>query len=65
MICSKGRFVAKLPHARVDELVRNGTGEYFDPGHGRPMKQWIAISGSASLWIALAKEARDFVAAQA
>src|SRR5262245_17574387 len=27
----KGRFVAKLPRSRVDELVERGLGEYFDP----------------------------------
>jgi hypothetical protein len=36
----KGRFVAKLPRGRVDELVSGGSGEYFDPGHGRLMKEW-------------------------
>ena len=33
----KGKFVAKLPKERVDELVSGGKGEYFDPGHGRLM----------------------------
>lgn len=61
MIASNGNFVIKLPAARVDELVHSGTGEYFDPGHGRLMKQWLAMSGKSSLWLALAKEARDFV----
>jgi hypothetical protein len=39
----KGKFVAKLPKERVDELVSRGNGEYFDPGHGRLMKEWIAV----------------------
>ena len=41
MISSKGQFVAKLPRERVDELVRLGQGEHFDPGHGRKMKEWV------------------------
>jgi hypothetical protein len=34
----KGRFVAKVPKERVDALVSSGNGEYFDPGHGRLIK---------------------------
>jgi hypothetical protein len=61
MISSKGVFVAKLPKARVDELVGRGEGAYFDPGHGRLMKEWIAFGEASSSWVALAKEARAFV----
>jgi hypothetical protein len=61
MISSKGKFVAKLPKDRVDELVRLGKGEYFDPGHGRLMKEWIAFDGGAKSWPDLAFEARRFV----
>jgi hypothetical protein len=43
---TRGKFVAKLPKERVDELVVNGAGERFNPGHGRLMKEWVA--GSAS-----------------
>jgi TfoX/Sxy family transcriptional regulator of competence genes len=57
----KGRFVAKLPKERVDELVRSGTGAHFDPGHGRLMKEWIALEGTEELWLDLAKEARRSV----
>lgn len=56
-----GRFVAKLPKARVDELVRAGTGERFDPGHGRLMKEWIALLPGQEDWVALAQEAYRFV----
>jgi len=59
MVSSKGQFVAKLPRERVDELVRLGQGEYFDPGHGRKMKEWVAMSGHASEWMAIAREAYD------
>jgi hypothetical protein len=58
---SKGKFVAKLPRHRVDELVRQGQGEYFDPGHGRLMKEWVALEGATSLWVDLAREAHRFV----
>src|SRR5579859_212628 len=61
MISSKGKFVAKLPKDRVDELVRLGQGEYFDPGHGRLMKEWISFDGGAKSWPDLAVEARRFV----
>jgi hypothetical protein len=64
MISSKGTFVVKLPKARVDELVRAGQGAYFDPGHGRLMKEWLAVDDAADApadLIALAIEARQFV----
>jgi hypothetical protein len=63
MMSSKGKFVAKLPKDRVDELVRQGQGEYFDPGHGRLMKEWIELDGGAKGWPDLAVEARRFVGA--
>jgi hypothetical protein len=48
MQSSKGEFVAKLPRGRVDELVRLGKGEYFDPGHGRLMKEWLVVRPARS-----------------
>jgi TfoX/Sxy family transcriptional regulator of competence genes len=57
----RDKFVAKLPKARVDALVDAGTGERFDPGHGRVMKEWIAIASHPERWIDLATEAYDFV----
>ena len=57
----RGRFVVKLPRERVDEVVSAGKGEHFDPGHGRRMKEWIAIQHEEAGWIGLAKEAHDFV----
>ncbi len=56
----KGKFVAKLPRERVDELVRTG-GEYFDRGQGKPLKEWVALRGGQARWIELAKEAQRFV----
>jgi hypothetical protein len=57
----KGRFVAKLPREKVDELVSGGGGEYFDPGHGRLMKEWVTFDAGTASWVELAKEAYRFV----
>jgi hypothetical protein len=62
MISSGGRFVAKLPADRVDEFVRDGIGQRFDGGRGKPMKEWLALDHATGLWIEIAKEARRFVA---
>jgi hypothetical protein len=64
MISSKQQFVAKLSRERVDELVRLGQGERFDPGHGRLMKEWIAMAGHETTWIDLAREAYQHVRRQ-
>jgi TfoX/Sxy family transcriptional regulator of competence genes len=57
----RGKFVAKLPKSRVDELVSSGIGEHFNPGHGRLMNEWIAIPEHSDRWIKLASEAYEFV----
>ena len=57
----KGRFVAKLPRERVDALVGAGIGAPFDPGHGRLMKEWVAVDEAGPPWIDLAREAHRFV----
>jgi TfoX/Sxy family transcriptional regulator of competence genes len=57
----KGSFVAKLPKDRVNQLVTSRTGEYFDPGHGKLMKEWVALAGAVNQWVDLAREARRFV----
>ncbi|MGI8554245.1 MAG: hypothetical protein ACR2PL_26170 [Dehalococcoidia bacterium] len=62
MLSSKGRFVVKLPRQRVDALIAAGEGERFNPGHGRLMKEWVAIEPSAAeAWLSLAREAMQFV----
>ena len=61
MMSSQGRFVVKLSKKRVDELVGGGKGERFDPGHGRPMKEWFVVGAGKADWVELAKEAYDFV----
>jgi hypothetical protein len=59
---SRGAFVAKLPKARVDELIAQGKGERFDPRRdGRVMKEWISVEGDEESWVALASEALAFV----
>lgn len=59
----KGRLVVKLPADRVEALVADGTGERFDPGHGRIQREWLAVQGdSAPQWLRLATESETFVA---
>jgi hypothetical protein len=63
MVTSKGLFVVKLPRTRVDALTSEGRVRNFDPGHGRPMKQWCVVeTGTAKDWVSLAREAMAFVA---
>lgn len=58
---SKGEFVVKLPKDRVDELVKSGEGERFDPGHGRAMKEWLVVGTAKTSWVGFAKEACEFM----
>ena len=62
MVSSRAEFVVKLPLARAAELVASGRGTYFDAGRGKPMKEWVVVTGGERLWIPLAKEARDSAA---
>jgi hypothetical protein len=58
----EGELVLKLPRERVDGLIDLGVAERFDPGHGRPMKEWAAIPPEQSRrWPKLADEAFNFV----
>jgi hypothetical protein len=58
------RLVVKLAAARVDELVAQGAGERFDPGHGRVQREWLSVtSDDPADWLALASEAERFVGA--
>ncbi len=58
----KGNLILKLPKVRVDHLVASDKGEHFDPGHGRIMKEWVAVKPTdQNEWLALAKQAKDFV----
>ena len=58
----KGRLVVKLPRQRVDMLIASGDGERFDPGHGRLMREWLALAPTSQQdWLPLAREAMTFV----
>jgi len=62
MLSSGQQLVAKLPADRVDALLASGDGEPYDPGHGRLMKEWVALKPSSSMeWLPLAREALEFV----
>jgi len=61
----KGKLVVKLPRERVEALTLSGMGEPFDPGHGRLMKAWVAVTATAGdEWLTLAEAARDFVGSE-
>jgi TfoX/Sxy family transcriptional regulator of competence genes len=56
-------LVVKLPAGEAGDLVDAGVATFFDPGHGRPMKQWIAVPAThAPRWRRLAEQARDHAA---
>lgn len=55
----KGSLVVKLARHRADAIVASCIGEYFDPGHGRLMKEWVAVGAESSEdWLGLASEAK-------
>jgi hypothetical protein len=57
-LSKRGEFIVKLPRSRVDALVETGDGVRFDPGHGRLMKEWLAVCPESPLaWESLANEA--------
>jgi|CZKU01.1.fsa_nt_gi hypothetical protein len=58
---TQGTLVVKLPKDRVAELVASRVGKPFDSGHGRLMKEWLAVTSAKVSWVELAKEAFDFV----
>jgi hypothetical protein len=62
MLDSKGRFVVKVPRIRADELLARGQAVHFEPVPGRPMKEWIVVTGRRPSWLALAREAYEYVA---
>ena len=55
----KGCLVVKLSASRAEELIAGGVANAFDSGHGRPMKQWVAIAAEHE-WLPLAREAFIF-----
>jgi hypothetical protein len=58
----RGALVLKLPRSRVEALVAQREGVFFDAGKGRPMKEWFVLSpASKKPWAPLAQEALEFV----
>ncbi|MEY2933686.1 MAG: hypothetical protein RL033_4435 [Pseudomonadota bacterium] len=57
MLTATDEFVVRLSRARADELVAQSKGKYFDPGHGRPMKEWLVAPAGSGRWLELAREA--------
>ncbi|MEY4548163.1 MAG: hypothetical protein RL685_4358 [Pseudomonadota bacterium] len=57
MLTARDEFVVRLSRARADELVTQSKGKYFDPGHGRLMKEWLVAPAGSGRWLALAREA--------
>ena len=56
-------LLVKVGRERVQELIAAGRAREFDPsGAGRPMKDWALVAEPADDWLALADEARAFVA---
>src|SRR4030095_11047776 len=45
MLDSKGRFVVKVPRIRADALLGRGQAVHFEPVPGRPMKEWLFVTG--------------------
>lgn len=61
----KGNLVVKLPKEQVSEIVATKKGIYFDPGHGRTSKTWVAVFPNVKKeWLKLAREAKEFVLSQ-
>ena len=58
----KGKLVVKVGLDRASELRDAGLAQPFDPGHGRPMKQWVAVDPRAKVdWLQLSREALAYV----
>ena len=59
-LSSKDKLVVKLTRERVEALAAAGKGERYDPGHGRLMKEWLAVDVAQKAgWLRLAREALD------
>ena len=61
VLFTQGTLVVKLPRERVAALVASRIGKPFDPGHGRLMKEWLAVTSTKASWVELTKEAHGFV----
>jgi hypothetical protein len=61
MQTKKGELVFKLPREKVAELTATGGGIAWDPGHGRAMKEWVAVLPDKVDLVELARQAKAFV----
>lgn len=59
----RGELVVKLPRDTVESYAASGRGTPFDPGMGRPMKEWLTVPPGVADWRNLAEQAFDFVSA--
>ncbi len=58
----KGDLVIKLSPERILELIKNGEGQAYDPGTGKPMKDRILIvQAKKSQWISLSEESKQYI----
>lgn len=58
---SSGDLVAKLPRARVEELIDAGIGAPFAPA-GKVFREWVAVSTEyVDQWESLVSESIEFV----
>lgn len=56
----KGKLVVKLTEPRAAWIVECGAGTFFDPGHGRPSRQWVSVPPTSPLqWSELTAEALE------
>lgn len=58
----KNALVFKLPENKVEDIIASKKGKYFDPGHGRTSKTWVAMfPNSKSQWPNLVRIAKEYV----
>ena len=61
-----GGLVFKLPPDAVADALKLKGAELFDPGMGRPMKEWVVVpEAQAKHWPELAQTAIEYVSATA
>jgi hypothetical protein len=61
MVVQSGQMVAKLPAARVQELVADGVGEPFAPAK-KVFKEWVAlVTHDEDLWQSVLDESHSWV----
>lgn len=64
----ENKLVLKIGEDRTQALIKTQLGQPFDPGMGRPMREWVLVAepktGAKQKWLALAEEAQQFVEAR-